>query len=65
MATIESNISILSSNDKIDHNQVDGFRLFTGVYLLSVCVCGVILNAKAILTLISTIMVRKVFFAMA
>ena len=41
-----------------DNHQIESFQLFCFVYLVSVCSSGVILNFKALSTLLSVILVR-------
>ena len=68
MENIESNnasmhvrtIAINMGNDTMNDNnhQIETFQLFCFVYLVSVCLLGVILNFKALSTLLSVILVR-------
>ena len=68
MENIESNnasmhvrtIAINMGNDTMNDNnhQIETFQLFCFVYLVSVCSLGVILNFKALSTLLSVILVR-------
>ena len=68
MENIESNnasmldrtIAINMENDTMNNNnhQIESFQLFCFVYLVSVCSSGVILNFKALSTLLSVILVR-------
>ena len=53
-------IDINMGNDTNDNNnhQIESFQLFCFVYLVSVCSFGVILNFKALSTLLAVILVR-------
>ena len=53
---------VILGNDTINNYQIDGFQLFSSVYLASVCASGVILNFKALSTLFSVIVVSNAIY---
>ena len=60
MENTKPNISTSHMDDVTNTYRVDGFKLFSILYLLSVCICGVTLNGKALLTLVFDVSIFKV-----